>query len=45
MKTFAASVFPARFEGIVHANELDVDDTPVNSMFATRFPVIVFTIM
>ena len=44
MKTFAASVFPARFEGIVQANEFDVDETPVNSMFATRLPDIVFTI-
>ena len=46
--TFAARVFPARFEGITHVNELDVSGDvpviPVNSMFATRFPVIVFTI-
>ena len=42
--TFAASVFPARSEGIVQANEFDVDETPVNSMFATRLPDIVFTI-
>ena len=44
MNTFADIVFPARFEGITHVNELDVPVIPVNSMFATRFPVIVFTI-
>ena len=44
MNTFAARVFPARFEGITHANELDVPVIPVKSMFATKFPVIVFTI-
>ena len=44
MKTFAASVFPARSEGIVQANEFDVPETPVYSAFATRFPDIVFTI-
>ena len=48
MNTFAASVFPARFEGITHAKELvvsgDVPVIPVNNMFATRFPVIVLTI-
>ena len=43
MKTFAASVFPARFEGIVQANEFEVPETPVKSMFATRLPDIVFT--
>ena len=48
MNTFAARVFPARFEGITHVNELDVSGDvpviPVKSMFATKFPVIVFTI-
>ena len=41
--TFACSVFPARFEGIVQANEFEVPETPVKSMFATRLPDIVFT--
>ena len=27
----------------LQANEFDVDETPVNSMFATRLPDIVFT--
>ena len=31
------------FEGITHANELDVPVIPVKSMFATKFPVIVVT--
>ena len=42
--TFAASVFPARFDGMTHANELVVPVIPVNNMFATRLPVIVLTI-
>ena len=46
--TLAPTVFPASAEGITHANELDVSGDvpviPVKSMFATRFPVIVFTI-
>ena len=42
--TFACSVFPASADGITHAKLLVVPVTPVNSMFATRFPVIVFTI-
>ena len=44
MNTFAARVLPTRFDGMVHAKLFVVDDTPVNSMFATRFPDIVFTI-
>ena len=44
MNTFAASVFPARFDGITHANEFVVPVIPVNNMFATRLPVIVLTI-
>ena len=44
MKTFAASVLETMFDGMIHAKELDVPATPVNSMFATRFPVTVFTI-
>ena len=48
MNTFAASVFPARFDGMTHANEFvvsgEVPVIPVNNMFATRLPVIVFTI-
>ena len=44
MNTFAARVFPARFDGMTHVNEFDVPVIPVKSMFATKFPVIVFTI-
>ena len=42
--TFASTVFPASALGIVHANEFVVPVIPVNNMFATRLPVIVFTI-
>ena len=48
MNTFAARVFPARFDGMTHANEFvvsgEVPVIPVNNMFATRLPVIVLTI-
>ena len=42
--TLASTVFPASAEGITHAKLLVVPVIPVKSMFATKFPVIVFTI-
>jgi len=41
--TFAAMVFPASAEGIVHENVFVVPATPVKSIFVTSAPVMVLT--
>lgn len=43
--TFAASVFPARFEGIIHAKLFEVPVIPEYNCVAIIVPVIVFVIM